>query len=270
MSKIIELYEGLPVESEGWNFPSGEMIMKNLHVEYNISRPTLTVYPANPELNIGTSVIIAPGGGYFLLVTEHEGSVLAERLSKKGITAFLLRYRVKPVKDLKKEFEEALSHPETLEQTIAPIAEFAGNDGLQAVKYLRDHAEKLGIEPDRIGMVGFSAGGGVTLMTAFNSTEQNCPNFIAPIYAHMPVALVGRKVPSFNMPAFIAVAFDDDLGLAPTSFELAKKWFEAKQPVEFHAYEKGGHAFGMTPKGLPVDDWIVQFENWMVSHHYLK
>lgn len=263
-NQIIPLYEG----SEDSTTQPGETVMYDVSVEYNITRPSLTVYPAK-GLNTGTAVIIAPGGGYFFLATDHEGSKVAEWLSERGVTAFVLRYRVMQTKDLKNEVQKAFSDLAVLEKTVAPVIDLAGKDGIKAVEYVRANAEEFNINPNRIGFMGFSAGGGVTMSVAFGAVEENLPNFIAPIYAYLPESLRNLPAPSKEMPAFIVVAADDEMRLAPVSFDIYSSWITAGQPAELHAYERGGHGFGMHQQQLPTDDWIERFGEWLASRGLL-
>jgi len=142
-------------------------------------------------------------------------------------------------------------------------------DGLTAVKYVRQHAADYKIDPDKIGFMGFSAGGTVTMSVAYNATDENRPNFVAPIYAYEG-AIIGSTVPSARTPIFIAAASDDDLGLATHSVHIYLKWLEASQPAELHMYESGKHGFGTKKQGLPVDSWMDRFTDWLTTHNLIK
>ncbi len=110
--------------------------------------------------------------------------------------------------------------------------------------------------------MGFSAGGSVTCGVVFNGKEESRPDFVAPIYAYTN-ALKLTTVPDDAPPIFIVAATDDDLGLAPQSVKLYSDWIAAGKTAELHMYSKGGHGFGMTKKGLPVDSWIERFGDWL-------
>ncbi len=116
--------------------------------------------------------------------------------------------------------------------------------------------------------MGFSAGGTVTMGVAYNYTTQNRPDFIAPIYAYLG-ALNNKIVPKDAPPAFIAVASDDQLGLAPHSIQIYTDWLAANKRVELHAYLKGGHGFGMRKNNIPTDNWIIQFAEWLKLEKFL-
>ncbi|HEY1871216.1 MAG TPA: alpha/beta hydrolase, partial [Chitinophagaceae bacterium] len=219
-----------------------------------------------PSKANGTAVIIAPGGAFHALAFDLEGTEVAKWLNGKGITAFVLKYRLS---------HDDPAHPEnnfvTLLQTKnykklgsinAVIVPLAMQDGLTAVKYVREHATDYHISSDKIGFMGFSAGGTVTMSVVYNATDESRPNFVAPIYPYEG-AIIGPTVPSMKTPIFIAAASDDDLGLATHSVHIYLKWLGADQPAELHMYERGKHGFGMKKQNLPVDEWIERFGDWL-------
>jgi acetyl esterase/lipase/lysophospholipase L1-like esterase len=270
--QVIQLYDGRPKGSETWNW-NEQLNTQNLfqtEVIYNVSQPTLTAYLPPKEMATGTAVIIAPGGGFHTLSINSEGVDLAKWLNTKGVAAFVLKYRLvhcltdDPVKELMDKMGNG-----KLDQESAPVVEMAMNDGLRAVQYVREHAVQYDIDPQKIGFMGFSAGGTVTMSVVYNATDRDRPNFVAPIYAYAG-AIIGSTVPTVNTPIFLAVAADDQLGLMSHSLDLFKKWQEAKQPAELHIYQKGGHGFGMRKNGLPSDTWYERFGDWMKMLGYLK
>jgi acetyl esterase/lipase/lysophospholipase L1-like esterase len=258
----------IPLTDQPNQAPPVVSTMNGVKVEYNVMQPTLTVYPAK-GLNTNTAVIIAPGGGYIFLATDHEGDQVAEWLSQRGVTAFVLRYRVAPTENLEETMKEAFSSPGKFQEIIKPMIDKAGKDGMRAVEYVRSNAENFDIDPERIGFMGFSAGGGVTMSVALQSTGSDSPNFIAPVYAYVPETLEDLSVPSSEMPAFIVVAGDDEMQLAPVSFEIYNKWISGGQKAELHAYEQGGHGFGMIDKQLPSSEWIERFGEWLATQGLL-
>lgn len=267
-SQVISLYDGPAPGSENWTNSPGTGDNNGTPIEYNIVEPTLTVYPAQGAINTGTSVIIAPGGGYFILAVEHEGSEVAKYLSERGVTAFVLRYRVKQISKYPDDLRAAFSDMSTLPEKTAEVMKMAGDDGKKAVEYVRTHADELGLNPNRIGFMGFSAGGGVTMSVALESNGQNAPNFIAPIYPYVPPYLSEAPVPE-NMPAFIVVASDDPLQLAPVSVTIYNRWLNAGNPAELHVFAEGGHGFGTNEQQLPSDGWLDRFEEWLASRNLL-
>jgi lysophospholipase L1-like esterase len=107
------------------------------------------------------------------------------------------------------------------------------------------------------------------MSVVYNGTDENRPNFVAPIYAYEP-AIIGTTLPTTKTPIFVAVAGDDQLGMMPMSINIYKKWFDAKHPAELHIYEKGGHGFGMRKQNLPTDTWHERFGEWLKLQGYLK
>jgi acetyl esterase/lipase len=270
---VIPLYNGQrPAGSEMLTYP--EKLQKNTQGEIvavsGVSMPTLTLYKPETTLANGTAVIICPGGAFRFLSFENEGNEVARWLVSKGITAFIRKYRLVPDKpglnntlfhDLQK------SYFARIDSVNAPYVPLAVADGLEAVKYVRQHAAEYGIDPIRIGMMGFSAGGTVTGSVAQTYTAESRPDFVAPIYAYYP-AMLGDKVPADAPPMFLALATDDPIAYANT--RLYEKWRDAGKPVEMHIYAKGGHGFGILKRGQPTDDWTLRFEEWMSNQGFMK
>ena len=142
-------------------------------------------------------------------------------------------------------------------------------DGKAAITYVREHATELGINPTRIGIMGFSAGGTVAGSAAFNYSAASKPDFVAPVYAYMPAVLMGT-VATDAPPMFIVAASDDQLNLQTNSVELYTKWNSAKKSAELHLYTKGGHGFGMRNQGIPTDSWLERFTDWLDMQGLLK
>ncbi|HAL82964.1 MAG TPA: G-D-S-L family lipolytic protein [Mucilaginibacter sp.] len=270
--KVIHLYDGPAPGTENWNYNEKEYTNSVLHstLAYNISQPTLTVYPADPAIATGTGVIVCPGGGFYILSMTSEGTDVAHWLNQKGITVFILKYRVgqSVTDDPGKELGENMRKSDFADK-IKPIIPFSIADGHAAVKYVRAHAAEYGISPSRIGIIGFSAGGTVAASSAFNYNADDRPDFVAPIYAYMPPALQGSLVAN-EPPMFLAAATDDQLGLAAHSIDLYSKWLVSKHITEIHIYAKGGHGFGMRKQDIPADNWIDRFGDWLGQQGFLK
>lgn len=227
----------------------------------NVSAPTIQVYPAAAEVRNGAAVLVCPGGGYGILASEHEGSAVCDWLNKAGVTAVLLKYRVPHRKDLAKHH--------------APL-----QDAQRAMGMIRSRAEEWEIDPKRVGVLGFSAGGHLAAMTLVNPApafpldptidHQNCqPDFGILIY---PAYLVDENDPDLlapevkfgkdAKPVFLAVASDDRWG--SSSARLYLELQRLKTPVEMHAFAKGGHGFGITKQaGQPADTWPDLAATWM-------
>jgi len=263
--KVIQLYDGPAPGSETWNWNEAENDNNSWQtkVVYNVSRPTLTAFVPEATKANGTAVIIAPGGAFHALSINSEGFDVAKWLVEKGITCFVLKYRLAhsvttdPVAEVmakwgKKEFEDD-------NNAVIPL-EIA--DGRAAIVYVRKHAAEYKLDPTRIGIMGFSAGGTVTSSTLFNYTKENRPDFAAPIYPYFPSAMHGA-VANDAPPIFIVTASNDGLGLAPHSIDLYSKWISAKHDAELHMYARGDHGFGMRKQNLPTDNWIERFYDWL-------
>lgn len=263
--KVISLYPDKISGSENWNWPEKVTAAKDsqLRTVYNVTKPTLTVYTPSKASDKGTAVIICSGGGFYHLAFDKEGTMVAQWLNSKGITAFVLKYRL-----VKTDFDTSgnevmdLSDRKKIESKIAPVVAFAITDALVAVKYVRENAEAYKIEKNRIGIMGFSAGGTVASGVVFNADSSNHPDFLGAIYAYTG-ALKNSSVPSDAPPAFIVAASDDQLVPAVSSTKLYNDWINAGKSAELHIYSKGGHGFGMVKKNLPVDSWIDCFGDWL-------
>jgi lysophospholipase L1-like esterase/acetyl esterase/lipase len=271
--QVIQLYEAKPQGSENWTW--GEQTstknMFNTEVVYNVSQPTITAYLPPKELATGTAIVVAPGGAFHTLSINSEGIDVAKWLNSKGIAAFVLKYRVvrSVTDDPVKELMEKMGDFKKLDEENNTVVPLAMADGLTAMKYVRDHAKEMDIDPNKIGFMGFSAGGTLTMSVVYNATDENRPNFVAPIYAYAG-AIIGSTVPTAKTPIFVAVAGDDQLGLMPHSIDIYKKWFDAKQSAELHVYQKGGHGFGMRKQNIPTDTWYERFGEWLKLQGYLK
>lgn len=236
----------------------------NNEVVTNVSVPTMEVFrPENPN---GTSVIVAPGGGLYALSIESEGTDVAKWLNKKGITAFVLKYRLVPTGEdgVKEISDEGATDPSRIGERVAPVLPLSIADGLSAIAYVRQNADSFSIDANKIGFMGFSAGGAVTMGVAYNFKEDNRPDFIVPVYPWTSAYPV-QEAPE-NAPAMLIIcASDDPLDLAKGSIELYSSWLKAGHFPELHMYAKGGHGFGMKPQNLPSDNWIQLFYDWSVA-----
>jgi len=236
----------------------------NNEVVTNVSVPTMQVF--RPDTPNGTSVIVAPGGGLYALSIESEGTDVAQWLNQKGITAFVLKYRLVPTGEdgVKEISDEGATNPARIGERVSPVMPLSVADGLSAISYVRENADSFDIDPDKIGFMGFSAGGAVTMGVVYNFEEADRPNFIVPVYPWTSAYPV-QEAPK-NAPAMLIVcASDDPLGLAKGSIELYSSWLEAGHYPALHMYAKGGHGFGMKPQDLPSDNWVQRFYDWSVA-----
>lgn len=234
----------------------------------NVSEPSITVYLPPKEKANGTALIIAPGGGFHMLSFTNEGTAVAKWCAEQGIVAFVLKYRLVPTHgNPLGEFREKISNQgsEQMDREIAPFVELAKADGLAAIEYVREHASEFGVQPDKIGIIGFSAGGSVAGAAAFEYEDaSNRPDFSAPIYPALQVVDTS-KMPEEPMPLFVAVTSDDTFGFQTLCTQLYNQWSGAGESMELHIYDKGGHGFGMRKQNLPSDKWIMAFGEWLDS-----
>lgn len=270
--RVIPLYAGATPGSESWTHEEKEYYSEGWKTQIvaNVVKPTLTAYLPSPDKATGTSVVIAPGGGFYALSINSEGVDVAKWLAARGVAAFVLKYRLaRSGADAVADFNAAMKAPAQFSAATTPIIPMAIADGRAAVAYVRAHAAEFGLSADRVGIMGFSAGGTVAAGVAFQHDSTSRPAFTAPIYAFTsPVNMT--TVPTDAGPMFVAAATDDDLGLAPQSVALYSKWLAAKKPVELHMYARGGHGFGMRNQNLPTDSWIERFGEWLTVQGFMK
>ncbi|WP_019028935.1 alpha/beta hydrolase [Colwellia piezophila] len=221
----------------------------------NVTKPTLVIFKPNKEIDTGTAIIIAPGGGNWILGYDLEGTEVAEWFNSIGVTAIVLKYRVPGIAFNKDK------------KWLA-----AAQDGQRAVSLVRGRAAELGIKADKIGIIGFSAGGIPVAYTTVIKERIYQPvdqydevsftaNFAAPIYMGgiPPNATISKESPPF----FMVVAHDDkDMPLNMVETYIALK--KAGASAELHIYESGGHAFGVRKTGLPVASWPERMKEWMI------
>ncbi|HKV40644.1 MAG TPA: alpha/beta hydrolase [Blastocatellia bacterium] len=263
--KVIRLSEGVAPGPGDWKQQEKEYFSTawNTQVVTNVTQPALIVYAPDAAAANGTAVVVCPGGGFHALSINSEGIDVAKWLAARGVTAFVLKYRLFPTgEDGTREFMEKLAAPQRLAEVNTVVVPLAVSDAMAAMSYVRKHAAEFGVSPTRIGLIGFSAGGTLAAAVAFGYTAESRPDFVAPIYAYMGAVKV-TTVPQDAPPMFVAAASDDQLGLTGDSLHLYSEWFAAKKPVELHIYAKGGHGFGMRKQNLPSDNWIERFGDWL-------
>jgi acetyl esterase/lipase len=251
---------------------------------YNVQIPTLTVFPAPADTAVGTAAIICPGGSYARLAVAKEGSELVKRLNALGVSAFVLKYRL-----------VEYGHP-------APL-----RDVLRAIRILRSHASELGVRPDRIGVLGSSAGGhlAATAGTLFDASEGRTgaaldavsgrPDFLVLLYPVITMttpfthaasrknllgenpspALVERlsletRVTKDTPPTFLVHTAEDTSVPLENSLLFFQALRRAGVAAEMHLFEKGPHGFGTNPGLGPTSEWPRRLEEWLRSHGWLE
>nr|NLD40572.1 alpha/beta hydrolase [Actinomycetales bacterium] len=241
----------------------------HLHIR-NVTVPTIT--PVLPDQPSGSAVVIAPGGGWHRLSIENEGTRVAEPLAARGMSCFVLHYRLEPTPrgpagDGWSATQTAAAYPAALDAVAVRARPRGADDGAAALAYVRAHSADWGIDGARVGLLGFSAGGHVALATACDRPEAQ-PAFVAGIY---PVAWDGIMPPEPAPPLFLAWATDDTIGRTIIDSALAtyRAWWAAGGEVEAHAYPSGGHGFGAAPKGADSDRWMADFQRWLETRGHL-
>ncbi len=241
----------------------------------NVSTATLTPFLPEPDKANGAAVIVAPGGGFRWLSMGNEGWEVAEALVEHGIAAFVLKYRLQPTPESLDEFSDGMnrmfaaasdsSNRSDGEARPRPPRWDLSNqleDAEAAYAMIVERAEEWGVDTDRIGMIGFSAGAGLTMHSTLNSETMDLA-FIGPIYGGMgPV-----EVPEDAPPMFNVIASDDFLFRG--QFGVIKSWFDAGRPVEFHLYQNGGHGFGLGNPDRTSNRWFDAFVHWLDVNGFL-
>ncbi len=272
--KSIPLYKGKAPGTENWTQKEAQQFNELFKTElvFNVTQPSILVFDADKAKANGTVVIVAPGGGFQSLSINREGVDVAKKLAANGITAVVLKYRLLETKsnDPAKEMMESIKDRTSFDAKTAPIKVMAGEDIKTAISYLRTHAKEMNINPEKLGVIGFSAGASVILESVLHSKDASTlPNFAASIYGGPSQEILDTQIPSASLPLFICAASDDQLKLAPKSVLLYSKWLAAGQPAELHIYEKGGHGFGMGVQNIPVDKWSDVYLDWLKFHKFL-
>jgi acetyl esterase/lipase len=259
----IPLWGGVAPGSEGQTgdevverSPSGELRITNVH------RPSITPYLPPGDKATGVAVLVIPGGGHRQLVITHEGYNAAEWLRDRGIAAFVLKHRL------------AREPGSTYRIDVDAFA-----DAGRAMRLIRSRAREWGVDPARVGAMGFSAGGELVAMVATRPVagdptaadavdrESARPDFQALIY---PGRSVDIQPDANTSPAFLAAAYDDRQDIAEGLAEVYLRMKRAGVPAELHMYGSGGHGFGVRATNTrPVGQWLVRFTEWLADRNVL-
>ena len=225
----------------------------------NVAKPEMHVYLPPVETRTGAAVVVCPGGGYNILAWDLEGTEVAEWLNTIGVAAVVVKYRVPTA-------------------SLTPRHKLPVQDAQRALSLARARAGEWGIKPDRVGILGFSAGGDTAARTAFDpngrlytpvdaADQLSCrPDFAVLVYTAYqvekdvvrPDLAIAKDAP----PAFLAHAFDDPIPVQ-NALVLATRMKEAGVPAELHLYDRGGHGYGLRPTDKPVTSWPKRCEEWM-------
>lgn len=284
---LMPLWQGQPMAEADWpgghaGDGTGQLSADGQRLT-NVGWPTLAVYPPAPGRATGTAMLVAPGGGLRFLAIQNEGVQIAHWLAERGVTAFLLRYRT--------FHEPAGETPEQARDKVfaALRAGWAGHaaaaDGLQAMRLIRRRAAEWGVNPQRVGAIGFSAGAHVAGMAGLATEAAARADFVALVYGSplgagpLPPAFLpdppgsptepwlrppGRPAPGALPPMFLAMAQDDRLvGSGVRGFY--EQLFAAGYRPELHLFRSGGHGFGLAPRGRSSDNWSAALAAWLLD-----
>jgi len=249
---------------EVWGKMLDELIVRN------VTKPTITPYLPAPGKATGAAVIVAPGGAFMQLSMLYEGEKVAQYLSSQGIAAFVLKYRLQPTPRAESDYGRLMAEKmgaaaqSDLDQGPPPSFQPAIDDGAAAVRYVRERAAQYGVDPKRVGMIGFSAGAMATLGVTLANAPTSRPDFIGLIYGPMSAV----KVPAEAPPLFAAIAADDPL-FGKSGFAIVDAWRAARKPVELHVYQAGGHGFGIHNTHTSTVLWPAQLVEWMRTNRVL-
>lgn len=260
--------EGQP-SSETWFRQWGDPMARN------ITTATLTPFLPKPGKANGAAVIVAPGGGFRWLSLSNEGWEVAQALADRGIAAFVLKYRLQPTPESLDAFKESMNRtfaaatpPSETTKDKAPASpprmDLSNQlkDAEAAYAMIVKRATEWHVDTARLGMIGFSAGAGLTMHCTLNSHAMQL-DFIGPIYGGMGPVEVPKNAP----PMFNVIATDDFLFRG--QFGIIDSWFKAGRPVEFHLYQNGGHGFGLGNPGRTSNKWFDAFLHWLDVNKFL-
>jgi acetyl esterase/lipase len=276
--QVIRLWTNAPPGSEQWTQKEIEYGNPGGRGVRNVVDPSITVFLPDPSTATGASVIIAPGGGFRFLQWNNEGTNVAEYLQKHGVASFVLRYRTtdtgtnEAFAQMNAQARGAIPPDSPQPATGAPygggpeaikkVQPLSLADGHQAMRIVRQRAGEWRLDPQKIGIMGFSAGGYVAVTVALDNKSDTRPNFVGSVYS----CCLGPtfEVPSEAPPLFIASAQNDPISnrSGPALFAA---WTAANKPAEIHIYQQGGHGFGTRPRNQPVDTWLDRFGEWLRS-----
>ncbi|MFM6852944.1 MAG: alpha/beta hydrolase, partial [Sphingopyxis sp.] len=255
---------GASADTERWFRMGADLAVRN------VTAPTITPILPDPARATGAAVIVAPGGAFMMLAMDSEGWRVAHALADQGIAAFVLKYRLNPTPAdhaagfaaIGQRFSAAIADP------LAPPAisePRATQDALAALAMVRTRAAQWGVDPARVGMIGFSAGAMTSLNAALADDAAARPAYFGYIYGPMLPITVPVDAP----PMFAAIALDDGL-FREQGLAIVDSWRRAGRPVELHAYERGDHGFGLGRAGTTSTGLVPQFIEWMRMHGLLQ
>jgi dienelactone hydrolase len=281
----LRLWPGEAPGSERWSIPeSTATSASGDRVITNVSDPTLTVFLPDAAIATGAAAVIAPGGALRALAFDNEGVKLAAWLNERGIAGFVLKYRTlqqdpsalrapppgipgaasAPRAEL--VIVNANANPAPDDAALAEVLALAVADAQAALELVRRRAGEWGIDRERVGIIGFSAGGGVAVGTALADKSDASPDFLVSVYGP---SLQDVNVPTHAPPLFIAVGATH-FNVTNGCLALFAAWKAATKPAEIHVYDGISGGFGMTKRGHPVDGWTDRLHEWLVARELTR
>lgn len=290
----VDLWQGNPPVAPGWVGLSATPVAEKTialpqggTIVVNVTRPTFQAYLPDPATQTGAAVIVAPGGGFRALSIDFEGTRVAEWLARRGIAAFILKYRL-----VQQEATEEATRAKMAKASYVDIGKPGVDDGLRALELIRANAKEYGVDPARVGVIGYSAGGHVAAMMAMEPDPARRPAFAAPIYGgafldpmpEMPKAylepvppkdqpwsmpLPKTPAPGALPPLFLAMA-QDDQAVSKGFWAFYDALAKAGYRTETHLYMSGGHGFSMRGKGDTAEHYVDAFYWWLEALGMLK
>lgn len=266
----IALWPGVAPGSEHATQKEQWDIVFDLRSVRNVTRPTLTPFLPAKGKATGAAVIVAPGGAFLSLSMDNEGWPVAQWLADHGVAAFVLKYRLDETPADDQAFiavvGERMGAAMRAGAGHAPPAyqPLAIDDAQQAIRMVRARAAEWGVDPKRVGLIGFSAGAMTALETSLRNAPDARPDFVGLIYGPMSA----RDVPTGAPPLFAAMASNDGL-FAHDDYGLLSAWRKAGGDIEMHLYQGGDHGFGSRKIGTTSDMWPEEFYAWMRSEGLL-
>jgi acetyl esterase/lipase len=277
--QVVRLWPGVAPGSEGWTDKEVDFGNSGNRGVRNVVDPSVTVYlPDGSTPATGAGVIIAPGGGFRFEQWDNEGTHIAEYLQKHGVASFVLKYRLTDTgtddafAQMNAQARGAIPPDSPQPATVAPygggpnaiakVEPLTVADGHQAMRVVRQHAAEWHVDPQKIGIMGFSAGGYIADTVMLDDKPDTRPAFVGSIYACCVSTSV--TVPSDAPPLFIASAQNDPIS-NKSGPALFVAYTAANKPAEIHIYQQGGHGFGTRTHNLPVDSWMDRFGDWLRS-----
>lgn len=245
----------------------------------NVSDPSVTVFLPDPKIATGAAAVIAPGGALRALAFDNEGVKVAEWLNERGIAGFVLKYRTlqqdasaprgplpgmpgpgaAPREEL--VIVDGNANPAPGDAMLNEVLELAVADAQAAFELIRHHASDWRIDPARVGIIGFSAGGGVAVGSTLAAKSGASPDFLVSVYGP---SLQDVHVPEHAPPLFIAVG-STHFNVTNGCLALFAAWKSAGTPAEIHVYDGVSAGFGMTKRGQPVDGWTDRLYEWLAA-----